>query len=63
VVEGQHPLAAVLGCADSRVPVELLFTDRLRAGQLKVVAGYYDLHSSAIDWMGQVEPIRYPGPS
>ena len=21
VVEGQHPLAAVLGCADSRVPV------------------------------------------
>ena len=25
VVEGQHPLAAVLGCADSRVPVELLF--------------------------------------
>ena len=167
VVEGQHPLAAVLGCADSRVPVELLFdsgfgdlfvvrnagtmsttaaiasleyavghlgvplivvlgheacgavsaalhpellltpnlaqvvgqlrmellqfggdltleescrrhtlsaagnlvhssvllTDRLRAGQLTVVAGYYDLHSSAIDWMGQVEPIRYPGPS
>ncbi len=25
VVEGQHPLAAVLGRADSRVPVELLF--------------------------------------
>ena len=25
VVEGQQPLAAVLGCADSRVPVELLF--------------------------------------
>lgn len=23
VIEGQHPLAAVLGCADSRVPVEL----------------------------------------
>ncbi len=22
---GQHPTAAVLGCADSRVPVELLF--------------------------------------
>lgn len=167
VVEGQHPLAAVLGCADSRVPVELLFdtgfgdlfvvrnagtmsttaaiasleyavghldvplivvlgheacgavmaalhpellltpslaqvvgqlrmellqfgdqlsleeccrrhtvsaagnlvhssvllTDRLRAGELAVVAGYYDLHSSAIDWMGPVEPIRYPGPT
>jgi hypothetical protein len=41
----------------------VLLTDRLRAGQLTVVAGYYDLHSSAIDWMGQVEPIRYPGPS
>ena len=167
VVEGQHPLAAVLGCADSRVPVELLFdsgfgdlfvvrnagtmsttaaiasleyavghlgvplivvlgheacgavsaalhpellltpnlaqvvgqlrmellqfggdltleescrrhtlsaagnlvhssvllTDRLRAGQLTVGAGYYDLPRSAIDWMGQLEPIRYPGPS
>jgi carbonic anhydrase len=25
VVDGQHPVAAVLGCADSRVPVELLF--------------------------------------
>jgi len=25
VENGQHPFAAVLGCADSRVPVELLF--------------------------------------
>lgn len=25
VMDSQHPLAAVLGCADSRVPVELLF--------------------------------------
>ena len=25
VETGQHPIAAVLGCADSRVPVELLF--------------------------------------
>jgi carbonic anhydrase len=25
VVPGQHPLAAVLGCADSRVPAELVF--------------------------------------
>ena len=165
VIEGQHPLAAVLGCADSRVPVELLFdsgfgdlfvvrnagtmsttaaiasleyavghldvplivvlghegcgavsaalhpellltpslsqvvgqlrmellqfgnhlsleescrrhtlsaagnlvhssvllTDRLRAGHLAVVAGYYDLHSSRIEWMGDVEPVRYRG--
>lgn len=165
VIEGQHPLAAVLGCADSRVPVELLFdsgfgdlfvvrnagtmsttaaiasleyavghldvplivvlghegcgavsaalhpellltpslsqvvgqlrmellqygdhlsleescrrhtlsaagnlvhssvllTDRLRAGHLSVVAGYYDLHSSRIEWMGDVKPVRYRG--
>ena len=164
VVEGQHPVAAVLGCADSRVPVELLFdtgfgdlfvvrnagtmsttaaiasieyavghlnvplivvlghescgavsaalhpemlltpslaqlvgqlrmellqdgaehsledccrrhtlisaanlvnssvmlTDRLRAGLLDVVAGYYELHSCAIDWLGPVQPIKYP---
>ena len=126
VEEGQHPLAAVLGCADSRVPVELLFdggfgdlfvvrnggtmsttaaiasleyavgqlrmellqygdqqsleescrrhtlsaagnlvhssvllTDRLRAKQLTVVAGYYDLHRCSIEWMGEVEPIQY----
>lgn len=25
LVDGQHPFACVLGCADSRVPVELLF--------------------------------------
>lgn len=124
VVAGQHPLAAVLGCADSRVPVELLFdggfgdlfvvrnagtmsttaaiasleyavghldvplivvlghegcgavsaalhpelvhssvllTDRLRAKQLTVVAGYYDLHRCSIEWMGEVEPIHYRG--
>ncbi|MFM7314447.1 MAG: carbonic anhydrase [Cyanobium sp.] len=164
VVEGQHPLAAILGCADSRVPVELLFdsgfgdlfvvrnagtmsttaaiasleyavghlnvplvvvlghegcgavsaalhpelrltpslaqvvgqlrmellqfgehlsleescrrhtlsaatnlvhssvllTDRVRAGLLSVVAGYYDLHNSSIDWMGEVEPVWNP---
>ena len=25
LIEGQHPRAAMLGCADSRVPIELLF--------------------------------------
>jgi carbonic anhydrase len=25
LVEGQHPIATILGCSDSRVPVELLF--------------------------------------
>lgn len=32
--------------------------DRMRA----VVAGYSDLHSCAIDWMGSVEPVSYPVP-
>jgi len=162
VVEGQHPLAAVLGCADSRVPVELLFdsgfgdlfvvrnagtmsttaaiasleyavghldvplivvlgheacgavsaalhpellltpslaqvvgqlrmelfslggehdleeacrhhtlnaarnlvdssvmlTDRLRSGRLQVEAAYYNLHTTSIEWMGTVMPMR-----
>ena len=35
VAAGQHPVAAVLGCADSRVPVELLFDSGL--GDLFVV--------------------------
>ena len=25
LIEGQHPIATILGCSDSRVPVELLF--------------------------------------
>lgn len=51
-----------LSAAGNLVHSSVLLTDRLRAGQLGVVAGYYDLHSSAIDWMGQVEPVWYPGP-
>lgn len=51
-----------LSAAGNLVHSSVLLTDRLRAGQLAVVAGYYDLHSSSIDWMGEVEPIRYRGP-
>ena len=51
-----------LSAASNLVHSSVLLTDRLRADQLAVVAGYYDLHSSSIDWMGEVEPIRYPGP-
>lgn len=52
-----------LSAAGNLVHSSVLLTDRVRAGQLAVVAGYYDLHSSAIDWMGHVEAIRYPGPA
>jgi len=50
-----------LSAAGNLVHSSVLLTDRLRAGELAVVAGYYDLHKSSIDWMGQVEPIRYRG--
>ena len=35
LIEGQRPFAAVLGCADSRVPVELVFDQGL--GDLFVI--------------------------
>ena len=52
-----------LSAAGNLVHSSVLLTDRLRAGELAVVAGYYDLHNSSIDWMGPVEPISYPGPA
>jgi carbonic anhydrase len=51
-----------LSAASTLVHSSVLLTDRLRADQLAVVAGCYDLHTSSIDWMGEVEPIRCPGP-
>lgn len=51
-----------LGAAGNLVHSSVLLTDRVRAAQLTVVAGYYDLHSSSIDWMGEVQPVRYRGP-
>jgi len=55
----RHTLSAARNLVDSSV----LLTDRLRARELAVVAGYYDLHRSAIDWMGAVEPVSYPRPA
>lgn len=52
-----------LSAARNLVNASVLLTDRLRAGHLGVVAGYYDLHSASIDWMGAVEAVRYPGPA
>jgi carbonic anhydrase len=51
VVEGQHPFAVVLGCADSRVPPELLFDTGL--GDLFVirVAG----NVCGLDELGSIE--------
>lgn len=49
-----------LSAAGNLVHSSVLLTDRLRAGQLSVVAGYYDLHNSSIDWMGAVTPISDP---
>lgn len=52
-----------LSAAGNVVHSSVLLTDRVRAGELAVVAGYYDLDDSSIDWMGQVEPIAYPASS
>lgn len=46
--------------ATNLVCSSVLLTDRLRAGLLEVVAGYYDLHRCAIDWLGPVRPVSYP---
>ena len=50
-----------MSAAGNLVHSSVLLTDRLRAGHLSVVAGYYDLHSSRIEWMGDVVPVRYRG--
>lgn len=49
-----------LSAAGNFVHSSVLLTDRLRPGQLSVVAGYNDLHNSSIDWMGAVTPISDP---
>jgi carbonic anhydrase len=55
VAQDQHPFAVILGCADSRVPPELLFDQGLilaelvQQGKLKVVGGRYDLDNGAIE--------------
>ncbi len=52
----RHTLVSDANLVNSSV----LLTDRLRTGLLEVVAGYYNLHRSAIDWLGPVQPISYP---
>ena len=50
-----HPRNAARNLVDSSV----LLTDRVRAGQLRVEAAFYNLHSTAIDWYG---PVTLPPP-
>jgi carbonic anhydrase len=50
-----HTLNAARNLVDSSV----LLTDRLREGRLQVEAAYYNLHTTAIDWMGTVVPTRF----
>jgi len=52
-----------LSAAGNVVHSSVLLTDRVRAGELAVVAGYYDLDDSSIDWMGPVQPVAYPAPT
>lgn len=51
-----------LSAASNLVHSSVLLTDRVRSGELAVIAGYYDLDDSSIDWMGSVQPISYPSP-
>jgi carbonic anhydrase len=43
----QKPFAAIITCADSRISPELVF-DVERGGQLRVVAGVYDIANGAV---------------
>ncbi|MEA5424136.1 carbonic anhydrase [Synechococcus sp. CCY9202] len=49
-----HTLNAARNLVDSSV----LLTDRMRSGLLQVEAAFYNLHSTTIDWMGSVMPMR-----
>jgi carbonic anhydrase len=48
----QNALRAAHNLAHS----SLLFSDRLRAGKLRIEPGYYDLDTGEIDWLGTVSP-------
>lgn len=50
-----HTLNAARNLVDSSV----LLTDLMRAGRLQVEAAFYNLHTTTIDWMGTVMPMRY----
>ncbi|MEB3257579.1 MAG: carbonic anhydrase [Cyanobacteriota bacterium] len=42
--------------ARNLVDSSVLLTDRVRAGRLRVESAFYNLHSTAIDWLGPVSP-------
>jgi carbonic anhydrase len=50
-----HTLNSARNLVDSSV----LLTDRMREGRLQVEAAYYNLHTTSIDWMGTVMPMRF----
>ncbi|MCP9917780.1 carbonic anhydrase [Cyanobium sp. ATX 6F1] len=50
-----HTLNSARNLVDSSV----LLTDRMREGKLQVEAAYYNLHTTSIDWMGTVMPVRF----
>ncbi len=50
-----HTLNSARNLVDSSV----LLTDRMREGTLQVEAAYYNLHTTSIDWMGTVMPVRF----
>lgn len=50
----RHTLNAARNLADSSV----LLTDRMREGCLRVEAGFYNLHTAAIEWIGTLMPTR-----
>ncbi|MCT0209154.1 MAG: carbonic anhydrase [Cyanobium sp.] len=49
-----HTLNAARNLVDSSV----LLTDLMRSGRLQVEAAFYNLHTTTIDWMGTVMPMR-----
>jgi carbonic anhydrase len=49
-----HTLNAARNLVDSSV----LLTDLMRSGRLQVEAAFYNLHTTTIDWMGSVMPMR-----
>ncbi|MCP9841566.1 carbonic anhydrase [Synechococcus sp. J7-Johnson] len=60
---GQHDLDQAarhhtLNAARNLVDSSVLLTDLMRSGRLQVEAAFYNLHTTTIDWMGSVMPMR-----
>src|SRR5437870_234768 len=58
--EAQRPFAIILGCSDSRTPVELLldegFEDLVVAGRVAVVGAEYELETGAVHLLDSLPP-------